>query len=93
MESFLNTYLPWGIFAVTIVICFYVNIIDAGRQRDSKNPYEHTNSRKLEFNLIIGTVIGAFICYAGLPIPIVWGIAIGSVGGLVFGLLRRKQGK
>jgi len=93
MEAFLNTYLPWGIFAVAMIICFYINVIDAGRKRESNNPYDHTNSRKLEFCLIIGTVAGALICYAGLPIPVVWGIAIGSACGLAVGLLRRKQGK
>ena len=93
MEALLNTYLPWGIFVVTIVICFYVNVIDTGRRRESKNPYDHTGSRKLEFCLILGTVAGALVCYAGIPLPIVWGVAIGSVGGLVVGLIRRKQGK
>jgi len=93
METFFNTYLPWGIFAITIIICFYVNVIDAGRKRDSKNTYDHLSSRKLELNLIIGTVIGAIACYAGVPLPVAWGIAIGSVCGLLFGLWKRKHGK
>lgn len=93
MEAFLNSYLPWGIFAVTIIICFYINIIDIGKRRESTDPYEHTNSRRLEFHLIIGTVIGYLVCYAGLPLPIPWGAAIGSVCGLVFGLWKRKHRK
>ena len=93
MNTFLNTYLPWGIVLVTVVICFYVNIIDAGRRRDSKNAYDHLGSRKLEFCLLVGLLAGALLCYVGLPLPVVWGVALGCVGGLIVGLIRRKHGK
>ena len=93
MKLFFTTYLPWGIFAVTVVICFYQNLIDTNRRRDSQNPYDPTNTRQLEAFLILGTVLGALLCYAFIPIPVVWGVAVGSVFGLLLGYLKRKRNK
>ena len=95
METFLNTYLPWGIVIATVVICFYINIIDTNRQRESKRSENASfmTNKKLEAAVIAGMFVGATLCYLGLPLPLLWGIAIGSAAGLALGLLRRKQGK
>lgn len=93
METIINTYIPWGIIAVCAVICFYINLIDNGRTRESTNPYDHATDRKLEFSLILGILVGVVLCYSVLPLPILWGIALGMVCGLVVGLFRRKHGK
>ena len=93
MNAFINTYLPTGILIATVVICFYINIIDTGRRRDSTNPYDHVSDRKLEVCLIIGIILGALACYAGIPLSVLWGMAIGSAVGLAIGLLRRKRGR
>ena len=93
MEAFLNTYLPWGIVIATVVICFYVNIIDTNRQR-SKNTDNASfmANKKLDAAVIAGIFAGATICYLGFPIPHLWGIAVGAAAGLALGLLRRKNG-
>lgn len=93
MEAFINTYLPCGIIAVTVIICFYQNLIDANRRRESENPNNQVNPRQLETFLFLGIVLGVVLCYAFVPIPVVWGVAIGAVFGLTAGLLKRKKSK
>lgn len=92
MDAFFNTYLPWGIIAVIMVICFCINYIDVGRSRSSNNPYAYS-PRKFEFIIIICAAIGALLCLSIIPLSILWGVAIGMIAGLVLALYRRKNGK
>lgn len=91
MDAFLNTYLPWGIIAVTVIICFFQNMIDTARRRESKNPYDQTNTRRLEISIMCGIVIGAVLCYSIIPIPVIWGVAIGGALALILALLKKKK--
>lgn len=93
MDTFLNTYLPWGIIAVIIIACFCINFIDAGKKRDSSDPFEHTGFRKFEFTVIVGAAIGAILSYSVIPIPILWGVSAGMAFGFAAAILKRSRDK